>query len=113
MTRSLVFVALLATAGCSYPDFAFQPGADAIAADTEIDSSVADGGGDIFATEDTADDSAVADTDVEAAPDVGVDTAKEAEAAAPECTTNLDCGCGTVCVTGKCVASDCTKDNHF
>ncbi len=106
---SLLVAALMA--GCSYPEFAFQPPADSAVVEAEAAAPVVDSATPDTAVEPTdttapALDSA-ADAPSEAAPDAPVD-------APPECTANVGCPCGTICSAGKCVAAtDCTKDNHF
>lgn len=116
-----LLVAALAV-GCSYPDFAFQPAADA-AADTElVDSATAETVvGDSF-VDTFVDDTPVVSTDttvdtaMEVATDVSAEVAPDApiDTGPPECASNIECACGQVCVSTKCVAAtDCTRDNHF
>jgi hypothetical protein len=114
--RALLLAGL--TVGCSYPEFAFQSDA---AVETSVlveDSAVIDSAIVDSFTPDTMiepmDTTAPVDTSV--AMEASVDSAPEAavDTGPPECVSNIECPCGQVCVSSKCVAAtDCTKDNHF
>lgn len=109
MQRALL--AVLALSGCSYPEFAFNPGADTgIAA---IDSGATE-----TALEDAVVDSEppmdTSPTDTTVADTARPDTAVDVVDTGPTCKLSLDCPCGEYCSAGKCVPStDCTKDAHY